>query len=527
MPNTWRARPPARSTSPATWAPRAALVLTVVLLLSVSALAGLLVWLSFSEAIRAAETRAGSAAQLAASHARWIGEAAFQTLRRIDDALGEKADAFAAVTVGDLSASLSSLPVHVTIWVFNAQGQAIFANRPDRAGINVADRPYFQALRDGEEWHISPLLTDHPDEGDMFVIGRRIERDGRFLGVATIGVPGDLLSRFWTTLDLGPGSTVSLVREDGQLVARYPAPPGPMDLSGHVLFTRHLRQAPSGVYHNPVSPADGVARIVGYHRVQGLPLIAVSGVSRNAILERFRSAIGSVAVVAAPVALALLGSSFWVAGLLRRYERQRVELDEALERNRMLFGEIHHRVKNNLATALSLIQMHALPPPIKRDIRTQIGAMMAVHEQLYLSDQFGTIDLGAYIRRLVGNLRLSSAASVKVTCEADDIEVDVERAMPIGLIVNEVVTNACKHAFPNGRSGSVTIRLERIDGDSARIRIRDNGIGFEPERVEDGMGSHLVAGLSGQLGADYAFQRDGGTEFVMTFALSSATPAEA
>ena len=81
---------------------------------------------------------------------------------------------------------------------------------------------------------VARITLDRPPRGrgaEVFVIGKRIERDGRFLGAATIGVPSDLLSGFWTTLDLGPGSTVGLIREDGQLVARHPAPPGPMDLS--------------------------------------------------------------------------------------------------------------------------------------------------------------------------------------------------------------------------------------------------------------------------------------------------------
>ena len=83
--------------------------------------------------------------------------------------------------------------------------------------------------------------------------------------------------------------------------------------------------------------------------------------------------------------------------------------------------------------------------------------------------------------------------------------------MPIGLIVNEVVTNACKHAFPNGRLGSVAIRVERVADAEARISVRDDGIGFDVDQVADGIGSRLLAGLSGQIDADYRFTRNGGT----------------
>ncbi len=507
--------------SPATWAPKAALGLTGVLLTALTVLASLMVWLSYGEVMRATETRAENAARLAAAHVRWIAEAAFQTLRRIDDEVGDRAATFDAKTVGDLAASLSSLPVQVSIWVFNADGQSTFSTHPQGESLNVADRPYFQALRDGAEWSISPLITGRVNRSALFVIARRIERDGRFLGAAIIGVPAELMSEFWGRLNLGPASSVSLIRDDGWLVARHPPPQGPMNLSGHVLFTEHLKRSPSGVYSNQVSPADGVARVVGYQLVEGLPLVAVAGINRDAVLDRFWSGVGSVAVVAVPIALGLLAGAFWVAGLLRRYEQQRRELDAALDRNSVLFAEIHHRVKNNLTTVVSLIQMNALPPQTKRDIRTQIGAMVAVHEQIYLSGQFGTVDLGAYIQRLVGNLRISNAATVKVTCEADPVEVDADRAMPVGLILNEVVTNACKHAFPNGRLGSVAIRVERIDEARARVSVRDDGVGFDIDQVSDGMGTRLLAGLSGQIDAEYTFRRSGGTEFVLTFPLSS------
>ena len=491
-----------------------------MLLTALAALACLMVWLSYSELMRATETRAENAARLAAAHVRWVAEAAFQTLRRIDDQIGDRAEAFDAGTVGDLAANLSSLPVQVSIWVFNADGQSILSTRPDGASLNVSDRPYFEALRDGAEWSISPLITGRVNRSALFVVARRIERDGRFLGAAIIGVPTDLMSEFWGRLNLGPASSVSLVRDDGWLVARHPPPQGPMNLSGHVLFTEHLKRSPAGVYSNQVSPADGVARVVGYQSVEGLPLVAVAGISRDAVLDRFWSGVGPVAAVAIPIALGLLVGAVWVAGLLRRYEQQRRDLDPALDRNSMLFAEIHHRVKNNLTTVVSLIQMHALPPQTKRDIRTQIGAMVAVHEQIYLSGQFGTVDLGAYVQRLVGNLRISNAATVKVTCEADPVEIDADRAMPIGLIVNEVVTNACKHAFPNGRLGSVAIRVERVADAEARISVRDDGIGFDVDQVADGIGSRLLAGLSGQIDADYRFIRNGGTEFVLSFRLS-------
>jgi two-component system, sensor histidine kinase PdtaS len=365
-------------------------------------------------------------------------------------------------------------------------------------------------------------MVGSSSERKIFVIGRRIERKGQFLGAALIAVPADLLLEFWVSLRLGRDSSVGLVREDGWLVARYPLPDDTIDLSQYVLFTTYLPAAPAGVYQADVSPADGVSRIVGYYTVPGTPLVTVAGISRDAIVGEFWSRIGRVVALALPIALALLLVSLWVARLLRSDERQRLELVQAIEQNRMLFREIHHRVKNNLQTVTALVQMQALPPEVKQELTGRIGAMTAIHEHIYSSDQFGRLDLAAYVRRLVTNLQESNAGDVHVRCDLAEIEVEAERALPLGLIINEVATNAFKHAFPDGRPGRIDISLKPEDDSSAVLLISDDGVGIDGEPGEGGMGSRLVKGLARQIGADYRYRRDGGTTFTMRFPLAAA-----
>lgn len=249
-------------------------------------------------------------------------------------------------TVGDLDAAVASLPGQVEVWVFDAEGDPLLTNA-ETSGMNVSARSYFQTLENGEEWSISPLLTGAATGRKIFVMGRRLERDGRFLGVAIIVVPAILMADFWSGLDLGPDSSVAIFRDDGWLVARYPVPEATLDLSEHPLFTEYLPAAAAGTYSSGVSPADGVSRIVGYHRVSGAQLVAVAGVSADAAFEEFWSRVLTVALFAVPVVIALLSFAFWVVALLRRDERSRQELAHALEQNRLLFREIHHRVKNN------------------------------------------------------------------------------------------------------------------------------------------------------------------------------------
>jgi two-component sensor histidine kinase len=501
-------------------APRAALVLTVSLLVAVCLLSGLLVFQNYRDVMGTAKARSEAAAQIVGAHVTWMMEAVQQSLRRIDDTLGRHPDIFIASSVGDLNAAVVSLPVEVGAWVLDADGRSILTNETSGTEIDVADRGYFEDLKAGSEWVISPLLRGRASDSQVFVVGRRIERDGRFLGAAVIVIPASLLTQFWQTLNLGPYSTASIVRTDGWLIARHPVPPAGMNLKTHVLFTENLSQRPAGAYET-VSPADGVGRIVGFYTLPELPLVAVAGISKDAVLAQFWSRLATGAIVAAPIAVALLAVTIWVAVLLRRYEAQSAALAGALEQNTLLFREIHHRVKNNLQTVAALIRLQDIPAETKRELTSRILAMTAVHEQLYLSDNFGELDLAAYVDSLAGKLRASNVATVTVSQSLERIDVDPDRAIPLGLIINEVVQNAIKHAFPGG-AGHISITLKRSEPAGATLTIRDDGTGFDPATQDrTGMGTRLVEALSRQIGATIAYTRSGGTTFTMVFPVAA------
>ncbi|WP_137389438.1 sensor histidine kinase [Rhodoligotrophos defluvii] len=490
--------------------------LTAALLLALLLVSGLLVWQSYRDAVSTAQARAEGGAQIIGAHIKWLSEAAYQALQRIDEALGAQPNMVTAGSVGDLDKAVAALPRDVRAWVFDVNGVTVLTNDTTDAQLRVADTEFFQTLKAGQTWHVSTLINDRFNKRKVFIIGRRLERNGRFVGAAAIVIPADLLSEFWSTLNLGRDSTAGLIRSDGWLVARHPVPEDTINLKNYMLFTKHLAQSPAGSYSASASPADGVSRIVGFYTVPGLPLIAIAGVSKNAVWDRFRAQIGSVAVIAVPAVLGLLACSLWVSVLLRRYEQQRRQLAEALEQNRILFQEMHHRVKNNLQTVVALVQMHGLPGEIKRDLANRIGAMTAVHQQIYMSNRLGSLDLASYIDDLVASLRQSSPENVQVTSTLTPIEVPSDKAVPLGLIINEVMANAFKHAFPAGRPGNIAISLERLAPNKARLQIRDDGVGFDIASASQGMGNRLIQGLSRQIGADYAFERDGGTVFTLT-----------
>lgn len=493
-----------------------------LLLIVIIALSIITIWREYDATIARGEIAARNAAQTASEHVRWLIEASSQSLRRVDDLLTDSPDSFEAGGIRNLSDTIAALPRDTSLTVYNSQGNSILSSNPDRAQRSIADREDFVVNKAGHEWHFTTMFEDRTAGRKAFAISRRIHLNGVFMGTAVVVVPVELLAQFWATLDLGKGSAVALVRQDGALVARFPVPATSVDFSKSVLF-EHLANAANGTFY-AVSPVDGVYRMTGYYRVPNLPLIALTGISMDVALQRMWWRLSGLALVGLPLILALVMISAWIVVLMRRDEETRSELSRALRQNEMLLREVHHRVKNNLQIVASLIRLQPGPPEAKTEMARRIAAMSAVHEQLYLSDQIGRLDVGDYLRKLVDNLAETYGRRTAVTYDLDHIGAEIELALPLGLVVSEITSNAFKHAFPDGRPASLNVELKRQDEDRARLRISDNGIGFDPEQQDGGLGLRLLQAFSQQLNATYGFHIDAGTTLELTFPL--IRPAE-
>jgi two-component system, sensor histidine kinase PdtaS len=496
-----------------------------LLLIVITILSGVSVWREYDAAVGRLEIQAGNAAQTASEHVRWLYEASTQALRRVDDLLSDTPDAFEAGGVGNLGEAVAALPRDTSLTVYNARGQSILSTDPDRAQPSIVEREDFLVHQSGHEWHISAMFEHPVTNRPVFTISRREEVNGEFAGAAVVVVPVELLARFWATLNLGSDSVASLVRSDGQLVARFPVPELPVDLSDSILF-KHLPNAASGTFYG-VSPIDDIYRMTGYYHVPNVPLIAVTGISMQAALDRLWWRLIGLALLGLPVILALVLVSAWIVVLLRRDEQTRSELSQALRQNEMLLREVHHRVKNNLQIVASLIRLQPGPPEAKIEMARRIAAMSAVHEQLYLSDQIGRIDVGEYLRKLVDNLAETYGRKDAVTYDLDEIGAEIELALPLGLVVSEITSNAFKHAFPEGRPADLTVELKRQQDDHARLRISDNGVGFDPDQQDGGLGLRLLQAFSQQLNATYSFHIEHGTTLELTFPLVRPTESAA
>ena len=491
---------------------RAAAMIIVAMFACLLVLLGLWLYSSYQDSIRRTEERVIAASKIVATNVSWLDTLAHQALQRVDDAFEGDIAPPASSKVRNISEAVSNLPGQVNVYVVNDQGLTLYSTDPMMKPISIVDRSYFSELAKGAKQHVSSLLISRLSGKQIFAFSRRLERNGRFAGAAVVSFDVDVLAEVWEAVDLGPNSTVSFARSDGQLVARYPLADGPLDMSKYVLFTEYLLKAPSGTYE-AISPADDAHRIVAYRTVEGTGLIALASADYDFGIRRFRRDVTVALSVLVLASIGLLAAGGWIRHLRHRDAAQSQLLRNALADNQLLLREIHHRVKNNLQAVQSVIQLHRLPAEVQKSLTERISAMVAVHEQIYRRDEFSLLCARDLLTSVTEKLIDAYGAPVVVSYDIEDIAVSADNATPLALLTNEVLTNALKYAFPPGREGQIWISLRRITDRRAQLIIRDNGVGFDLEGVQQGMGSRLIKGVINQLNGTYAVTGNDGTTF--------------
>jgi two-component sensor histidine kinase len=223
-------------------------------------------------------------------------------------------------------------------------------------------------------------------------------------------------------------------------------------------------------------------------------------------------------------------------------ERKKAEdkIQASLKEKEVLLQEIHHRVKNNMQIISSLLRLQSRQTDEKKEVdmllesQNRIRSMALIHEKLYQSEDLAHVDFNEYIRDLTkGLFRSYRAGTDKIVFRADleDALIGIDTAIPCGLIVNELVSNALKHAFPGGRKGEIQIGFRRIgdlesgiqheNSEMFELKVRDNGIGMPQDmdfRNTESLGLRLVSTLSeNQLQGAIHLTGRGGTEFQIRF----------
>ncbi|MBI2957760.1 MAG: GAF domain-containing protein, partial [Chloroflexi bacterium] len=208
------------------------------------------------------------------------------------------------------------------------------------------------------------------------------------------------------------------------------------------------------------------------------------------------------------------------------------QIKKSLKEKEVLLKEIHHRVKNNLQIIHSMLNLQL--PYLKdqvaiepfKESQNRIYSMALIHEKLYQSESLARIDLSEYIRSLTDNLFVSyGATTVRPLISIENVPLDIDTVIPCALIINELVSNSLKHAFPEpwkagGRAGEIGIDLHRNGGGQLVLTVSDNGVGlpqgFQIQECKS-LGLKLVSGLVKQLRGDIHLGSNGRTEFSVTF----------
>jgi len=220
-----------------------------------------------------------------------------------------------------------------------------------------------------------------------------------------------------------------------------------------------------------------------------------------------------------------------LSAIMDMSEREQTEasIRAALAEKDVLLGEIHHRVKNNLQIVCSLLDLQSgrIGDPrvaeMLRDSQNRVKSMALIHQTLYQSNDFAQIDFASFLQSLGTSLMSSyglEPGRIDLRIEADGPGLPLNAAIPCGLIVNELIANALKHAFPDRRRGVISIGFDGVGDDRARLTVADDGIGI-PESTDfakaETLGLQLVHILSDQLQGELDVRRAGPTRFSLTF----------
>ncbi|TWB16959.1 signal transduction histidine kinase [Nitrospirillum amazonense] len=420
--------------------------------------------------------------------------------------------------------------------------------------LDVGDREYFRAqLKPGAGIFIGQQLRGRISGAAFLPISQRMEtRDGRFNGVAQLSLKPDYFIAFYRSLFSADPKTMMLVREDGAVLLREPAPADGDLQQGFYPELLKTPEDPTGTFIL-TSSIDGVRRLYARRKVPNLPLYVLYGIDTASIAKEWEDRALVYAAVAVPASLALMLVA-WIAirrsrdlaradRILRhantlleaRVADRTRHLDRALAEREMLLRDTHHRVKNNLQVVSSLLQLQAGMNPALRpalgDALRRIHAMGILHEQLHHASDVDVVQLDRVITALtreIDNIHQGEGHAaggprrVSVVLDLMPLESDLTASVPVTLVLNEVLSNAFKHAYPGDGTGTLAVTLRR-EGAEGMLTVADDGVGMPDTATGSGrksLGLLLIDAFTRQLRGSFLYEATTpGTRFTLRFPL--------
>jgi two-component sensor histidine kinase len=482
-------------------------------------------------------------------------------------------------------------PDYTNIAIVNAEGTMICSAADVPSGLNFAGYSWFKAVRASNGVIVGSFQLGTRTNRPIVVATAPILRDGKFYGAVLAAIKLEQLDRLASSGELPPEALAQVVDAHGAILTAGAKiseanrlPPSSvlrprlngtmsefeaesLDEVSRVFVVAPLFNADVyAVFGMPTSTASGWARLNLASRILVplamwfIALVAAWIFSERLVLRwigRLRRAAHAYALGAysirpdmtgAPRELSELGRAF--SSMAENIEQQTLQLRHSLEEKETLIKEIHHRVKNNLQTVVSLLnlQSRALPDPQSRRVlleaQTRINALALVHRGIYETADLASVELPSFTVTLCRQV----AASFGWAAQNIDIKVDVpaepvpqERVVPLALLITEALTNIFKHAFAPGQRGQAWVSVQHVEGRDGRLVIADNGKGSHWQEgvasngaetsgsIGSGLGRSLMQSFARQLGGDCVFsaRSGGGTQLSVELVDFWYTPLEA
>jgi two-component sensor histidine kinase len=315
------------------------------------------------------------------------------------------------------------------------------------------------------------------------------------------------------------------------------------DSSGDALASRCIRSSESVVSKERCQPEPSVGLDSAQRGLVELVALPLRDVSRTfGTLVLYSSERREVGASEVKLLQELADDLAYGIGALRqRTNRERAEeaLRSSLREKEALLKEIHHRVKNNLQVIASLLRLesrrigHEITKSVLRDMQGRIQSMALLHETLYRSGNFAKVDLASYLTKLADQIRRSQAShpdAIRLTVDLAQVQLEIEQAIPCGLIANELVSNCLKHGFADGRKGDIWVTLRPTDKQSQfLLTVRDNGKGLPAGfdwTQQKSLGLQLVSDLSRQLHGEFRVGPGPEAVFEVLFAPAASHTSE-
>ena len=266
-----------------------------------------------------------------------------------------------------LTETVNSLPQIREIGVLDANGKWLYSSLPQTPLHNNSDRPYFTHHRDtpGSALRINEALQSRLTGRSTIILSMRIDRqDGSFGGVLTAAIDSDYFNQFYRTFQLGPDGSISLLRDDGIVLIRWPVLEKNMNLASTELFTRYLKESPSG-YYKTTSPFDGIEKYIGHERTRHFPMVVTVGISEEWLLSDWQKTLRTDGIVCAVLLLMILV----LAAVLFSQFRFRMRTERTLRER-----EAHYRLlANNIADIIILIDARGLFRYVSQSVEPVLG----------------------------------------------------------------------------------------------------------------------------------------------------------